>query len=101
MSAVVGTHTHIQTADECVLPGGTAYITDLGMTGPYDGVLGRRKDRVLRAMTTAVPTPFDVAVNDPRLCGILVSVNPANGRAEHIERIRVDGTPAPEDEGPE
>ena len=98
-SIVFGTHTHVPTADECILPGGTAYVTDLGMTGPYDGVLGRRKDRVLKAMTTAVPTPFDVAIGDPRMCGVLVSVDPATGRAQHIERIRVDGTPAPEDTG--
>jgi len=99
VSLVFGTHTHVPTADECILPGGTAYITDLGMTGPYDGVLGRRKDRVLKALTTAVPTPFDVAVGDPRMCGILVSVDPATGRAPPIERIRVDGKPAPEDTG--
>lgn len=98
VSVVFGTHTHVPTADECVLPNGTAYITDLGMTGPYDSVLGRRKDRVLRAMTTAVPTPFDVAVKDPRMCGILVSIHPATGRAERIERVRIDGVPPPEED---
>ncbi len=100
VSAVFGTHTHVPTADECILPNGTAYITDVGMTGPYDGVLGRRKDRVLRAMTTAVPTPFDVATNDPRMCGVLVRVNPITGRAEHVERVRVDGTAPPEQDDP-
>ena len=59
VSVVFGTHTHIPTADERVLPGGTAYITDLGMTGPYDSVLGRRKDRVLRNLITTLPAPFD------------------------------------------
>ncbi len=89
-SVVFGTHTHVPTADERVLDQGTAYITDLGMTGPYDSVLGRRKDRVLRAMTTGLPTPFDVATDDARLCGILVKVDADTGRATHIERIRVD-----------
>ncbi|HOQ85967.1 MAG TPA: YmdB family metallophosphoesterase, partial [Phycisphaerae bacterium] len=83
-------HTHVQTADECILPGGTAYITDLGMTGPYDSVLGRRKDRVLRNLLTNMPAPFDVATDDPRLYGILVSVEPNTGVATRIQRIRVD-----------
>ena len=92
VSVVFGTHTHIPTADECILDAGTAYITDLGMSGPYDSVLGRRKDRVLRASITGMPAPFDVAIGDPRMCGILVKVNSETGRALHIERIRVDGT---------
>jgi len=90
-SVVFGTHTHIPTADETILPGGAAYITDLGMTGPYDSVLGRRKDRVLRFLRTAMPSPFDVAVGDPRLCGIVVSVDTDTGRATHIERICIRG----------
>jgi len=90
VSVLFGTHTHVQTADECILPGGTAYITDLGMTGPYDSVLGRRKDRVLRNMLTNMPAPFDVATEDPRLCGVLVSVEPNAGVATRIQRIRVD-----------
>ncbi len=69
-SVVFGTHTHVPTADAKVLERGTAYITDLGMCGPYDSVLGRRKDRVLKHMTTAMPAPFDVAVGDVRLCGV-------------------------------
>lgn len=96
VSVLFGTHTHVATADECILPKGTGYITDLGMTGPYDSVLGRRKDRVLRTMISSVPTPFDVAEGDPRLCGVVARINPATGRAEHIERVRVDGAPAPE-----
>ena len=96
VSVVFGTHTHTPTADERILPNGTAYITDLGMTGPYDSVLGRRKDRVLKAMTTSVPTPFDVATDDPRLCGILVKIDPATGKSFHIERIRVDGVSEPD-----
>lgn len=91
VSVLFGTHTHVPTADEQILEGGTAYISDLGMTGPYDGVLGRRKDRVLRAITTGLPSPFDVAIGDPRLCGIVVRVDAETGRASHIERVRVNG----------
>ncbi len=91
VSVVFGTHTHVPTADERILPKGTAYITDLGMTGPYDSVLGRNKDRVLGAMLSGVPSPFDVAEGDARLCGILVSVDSSTGRADKIERIRVNG----------
>ncbi len=91
VSLVFGTHTHIATADECILPGGTAYITDVGMTGPYDSVLGRRKDRVLRHLITNLPSPFDVATGMPRLCGVLVNVDSETGLATGIQRIRVDG----------
>ncbi|HAU39185.1 MAG TPA: metallophosphoesterase [Phycisphaerales bacterium] len=90
-SVVFGTHTHIPTADARVLSGGTAHITDVGMTGPYDSVLGRRKDRVLAAMTTSMPHFFEVANDDPRLCGVLVSVDPETGMAQSIERIEVCG----------
>lgn len=92
ISVLFGTHTHVPTADERILPGGTAYITDLGMTGPYDSVLGRRKDRVLRNLLTNMHAPFDVATDDPRLCGILVSVEPNTGVATAIQRIRVDAS---------
>ena len=88
VAAVVGTHTHVPTADAKVLPGGTAYITDLGMTGPYDSVLGRRKDRVAYHMTTGMPTPFDVAKDDPRVCGVAIDIDEA-GRATQIERIEL------------
>jgi len=90
-SVVFGTHTHIPTADERVLPKGTAYITDVGMTGPYDSVLGRLKERVVGTMSSGVPSPFDVAEGDVRLCGILATVDPMTGRASHVERIRVNG----------
>lgn len=91
-SVVFGTHTHVQTADERVLPKGTAYITDLGMTGPHDSVLGRRKDRVLGSMITGVPSKFDVARDDLRLCGVLVTVDTQTGRATAIERVVYAGT---------
>ena len=91
MSLIFGTHTHIPTADARILPKGTGYISDVGMTGPYDGVLGRKKERVLQYMTTSMPARFDVAQGDPRLCGVLAAVNPASGRTESIERIEVRG----------
>jgi hypothetical protein len=87
VSAVLGTHTHIQTADERVLPGGTAYITDVGMTGPYDSVIGRVKEKVLAALMTAMPRHFDVAEGDIRLGGALVTVDSDRGRAKAIERV--------------
>ncbi len=90
VSVVVGTHTHVPTADERILPNGTAYITDLGMTGPYDSVLGRRTERVTRFLLTGMPEPFEVAQNDVRLCGILATVDSETGRASRIERVRMD-----------
>ena len=91
-SLVFGTHTHIPTADAKILERGTAYVTDLGMCGPYDSVLGRRKDRVLKFMTTNMPAPFDVATGDVRLSGVVAEVNPDTGRAVSIERVEVAGT---------
>ena len=93
VSVIFGTHTHVPTADARVLDKGTAYVSDLGMTGPYDSVLGRRKDRVLSALTTSMPQFFEVATGDPRMSGVLVSVNPDNGRALSIKRIEVCGSP--------
>jgi hypothetical protein len=89
VSVVFGTHTHIPTADERILQKGTAYITDLGMTGPYDSVLGRDKDKVLSSMITSIPTPFDVATDNIMLCGIEVEVDSTTGRATRIERVRL------------
>lgn len=93
VTAVVGTHTHVQTADERILPAGTAYITDLGMTGPYDSVLGRNKDRVIKSLYTGMPHPYDVATGDVRLAGVIVDADPATGRATAIERICVADEP--------
>ena len=86
-SAVLGTHTHVPTADECILPEGTAFQCDVGMTGPYESILGRRIDRVMETTLTANPTPFDVASGDVRLCGAIVEVDPATGKATAIERV--------------
>src|SRR5918997_6539331 len=90
VSAALGTHTHVATADEQVLPRGTAYQTDVGMTGPYDSILGRRYDRVLAATLTFVPHTFDVAAGDPRLCGALIEVDPGTGRALAIRRVSIN-----------
>jgi metallophosphoesterase (TIGR00282 family) len=90
VSAVLGTHTHVATADEQILPGGTAYQTDVGMTGPYDSILGRRYDRVLAATLTFVPHHFDVASGDPRFHGALVEVDPQTGRALAIRRVAIN-----------
>jgi len=87
VTAVIGTHTHVQTADERVLPEGTAYITDLGMTGPHHSVLGRDVKKVLRALTTGMPTHFDVATGDVRLCGVLITADATTHKATAIERI--------------
>lgn len=89
VSAIVGTHTHIQTADERILPQGTAYITDLGMTGPYDSVLGREKQPVLKKFRTAMPAHFDVAEGDVKACGVVVKVESTTGRAISIERFQM------------
>jgi metallophosphoesterase (TIGR00282 family) len=90
VSAVLGTHTHVPTADEQILAGGTAFISDVGMTGPYDSVLGRRIDRVLSTSLTFVPTAFDVATDDPRLGGAVVDIDPATGQATGIRRLMLD-----------
>jgi metallophosphoesterase (TIGR00282 family) len=89
VSAVLGTHTHVATADARILPGGTAYMTDLGMTGPHESVIGRRIDRILSRFITGMPTPFDVAKDDVRLNGAVVEINPASGKAMSIERLEV------------
>jgi hypothetical protein len=94
VSGVLGTHTHIQTADERVLPGGAAYITDVGMTGPYDGVIGRVKEKVIAALTTAMPRHFDVAEGDLRLAGAIVTLDSSTGKAKSVERVMEFVAPA-------
>lgn len=87
VSAVLGTHTHIQTADERILPCGTAYITDVGMTGPYDSVIGRRKEDVLERFITCVPTRFEVAEGNVQLHGVILDVDENTGQALSIIRV--------------
>ena len=89
VSVVVGTHTHVQTADEQVLPGGTAYITDLGMTGPYDSVIGVEAHLVINRFLRGMPTRFETATGDARLCGVVVDVDERTGKAVSIERLQV------------
>jgi metallophosphoesterase (TIGR00282 family) len=91
VSLVFGTHTHIPTADARILAGGSGYITDVGMCGPYDSVLGRRKDRVLKYMTTSMHQVFEVATGDVRMCGVLAEIDASTGRCLAIERIEVIG----------
>jgi metallophosphoesterase (TIGR00282 family) len=89
VTAVLGTHTHVPTADEQLLPGGTAFQCDVGMTGPMHSILGRRIDRVMETTLTFKPTPFDVAVADSRLHGTIVDLQPQTGRATAIRRLVV------------
>ena len=90
VTAVLGTHTHVPTADEQILPGGTAFQCDVGMTGPQESILGRRIDRVMETTRTFRPTHFEVATGDVRICGTLVEFDPRTGRASGIRRICVD-----------
>ncbi len=89
VTAVLGTHTHVPTADECLLPHGTAFQCDVGMTGPHESILGRRIDRVLETTRTFRPTHFEVASEDLRINGAIVDADPVTGRALSIRRITV------------
>ncbi len=89
VSAVIGTHTHVQTSDNQVLPGGTAYLTDAGMTGPHDSVLGRETGAVIKRFVTGMPQRFEVATANVQLCGAVVEVDENTGRATGIESVRV------------
>jgi len=88
VTAVIGTHTHVQTNDAAVLPGGTAYLTDGGMTGPHDSVIGVRTELVLRRFQTGLPVRFEPAENEVRIEGALIECDPASGRASSIETFR-------------
>ncbi len=89
VSAVLGTHTHVQTADDEILPGGTAYISDVGMTGPFDSVIGIKKETIMERFLTQIPNRFDVAKGDIRLQGVLLDIDAQTGKANAIERISV------------
>jgi metallophosphoesterase (TIGR00282 family) len=90
VSAVLGTHTHVQTADESILPGGTAYITDVGMTGPFNSIIGIRKDAIIERFLTQLPNKFEVARDDVRLQAVIVDVDVKSGVAQGIERLTVN-----------
>jgi hypothetical protein len=101
VTAVIGTHTHVQTADERILPGGTACLTDAGMTGPHDGVIGVAREAVIAKFRTGLPARFEPATGDPRLNGVLITADPETGRATAIERLsmgvrEIDALAAPE-----
>ena len=87
VTAVIGTHTHVQTADERILAGGTACLTDVGMTGPHDGVIGMDKDAIIARFLSGLPARFETASGDPRLNGVIINVDPSNGRATGITRL--------------
>jgi metallophosphoesterase (TIGR00282 family) len=87
VTAVAGTHTHVQTADEQILKQGTAFITDIGMTGPHDSVIGMRTDSILKRFTTRMPTSFNVAKKDVRLQALLITAELPDGRAVQVERL--------------
>jgi hypothetical protein len=89
VSFIFGTHTHIQTADERILPRGTAYITDIGMTGPFDSILGRKVDKVLYRFLTQMPSYFDVATDDVHLCGAIATIDTGTGIATGIKRFNI------------
>jgi hypothetical protein len=87
VTAVLGTHTHVPTADERVLPRGTAFQTDVGMSGPYDSIIGVEKDLVLHKFLTGMPGKFEAAKGNPKMCGALIACDPVTGRASAIQRI--------------
>jgi metallophosphoesterase (TIGR00282 family) len=92
VSAVLGTHTHVPTADARILPGGTAFITDVGMTGPYESIIGFRSEKVLRRFLLQTPSVFEVAKRDPRLAAVLLDIEETTGKAQKIEPLLL---PAP------
>lgn len=87
VSCIFGTHTHIPTADERILPKGTGFITDVGMTGPYDSVIGRKTDQILERFLSGVPVRSEVAEGDIQLHALLVDIDEATGKATHVERL--------------
>jgi metallophosphoesterase (TIGR00282 family) len=87
VTAVIGTHTHVPTADERVLPGGTAYQTDVGMSGPYDSVIGVEKELIIHRFLTGMPGKFEAAKGDPRMCAALIECDGKTGRALSIQRL--------------
>jgi calcineurin-like phosphoesterase len=107
-SLVVGTHTHVQTADETIFPGGTGYLTDAGMCGPEESILGRGIDSVLWRFKTGMPTRFPIARGPVRICGVIADIDPATGRCLAVRRVSLpipetapeNGTQAPPEDGP-
>ena len=91
VTAVVGTHTHVQTADERILPGGTGYLTDVGMTGPYDGILGMERDAVTKRFLTSLPVRFEVSeTGQDQLSGIVIDVDDNSGKTKKLHRVQIN-----------
>jgi metallophosphoesterase (TIGR00282 family) len=88
VSAIIGTHTHVQTADEKILPKGTAFLTDAGMTGPFDSVIGRNKEQILTRFISQLPTKFEMAENDVQLHGAIIDIDEKSGKANSIKRVQ-------------
>lgn len=97
VSAVIGSHTHVQTADEIILPGGTAFITDAGMTGAHNSVIGITKEDAIARFLTQIPRRFTLAKKDIKFSGVVVEIDPQTGKALGIDRIKID-VPRPEEE---
>jgi 2',3'-cyclic-nucleotide 2'-phosphodiesterase len=91
VTAVCGTHTHVPTADQRILPAGTAYVTDIGMTGPYDSIIGVEKDQIIQKFLDQIPTRFEPAKENPILQAMLIEVDESSGLAQKIQRITVRG----------
>jgi len=91
-TAVVGTHTHVQTADDRLLPKGTAYVTDAGMTGPFDSIIGVSVDAALGRFVNGMPTKFESATGPARLNAVIITADPATGRATSIERLNMSAS---------
>jgi len=89
VSAVIGTHTHVQTADERILPGGTAYITDVGMTGPVNSIIGVKKESVISKFLSQIPTKFEPATGETVLCAVVLDIDNETGLANSIQRIQI------------
>lgn len=89
VSAVIGTHTHVQTADEKILPKGTAFITDVGMTGPVNSIIGVNKEQIITKFLTNIPTRFETARGETMLSGVLLDINSKTGMAKKIQRIQI------------
>jgi metallophosphoesterase (TIGR00282 family) len=89
VSAVIGTHTHVQTADEKILPGGTAFITDVGMTGPADSIIGVKKEQIIEKFLTQMPKRFEIAKHDPVLSCVLLEINSETGKSSSIKRLQI------------
>jgi metallophosphoesterase (TIGR00282 family) len=87
VSALIGTHTHIQTSDERIMPKGTGFITDVGMSGPYDSVIGMKAQAAINRFLYQTPQKYEAATNDVHLCGVFLKVDTASGKTTHIERI--------------